>query len=86
MFVETSLPNQGQSSTSVNPSRKFTLLTNCTYYPGAKPGKKHALNNQYAPNSELHLLTRVYDILVKTLVRQSPGLPDLLCPPRCKVH
>ena len=26
----------------------------------AKPGKKHALNNQYASNSELRLLTRVY--------------------------
>ena len=27
------------------------------YYPGAKPGKKHALNKQYALNSELRLLT-----------------------------
>ena len=25
-------------------------------------GKKHALNNQYAPNSELRLLTHVYGI------------------------
>ena len=38
----------------------FTVLSNCAYYPGAKPGKKHALNNQYTPNSELRLLTRVY--------------------------
>jgi len=59
MFVETSLPNQGQRLTSVNPSRKFTL-SNCAYYPDAKPGKKHALNNQYEPNSELRLITRVY--------------------------
>ena len=27
------------------------------------PEKKHALNNQYAPNSEFRLLTRVYGIL-----------------------
>ena len=39
------------------------LLSNCAYYPGAKPGKKHALNNQYALYSELRLLTRVYGIL-----------------------
>ena len=39
------------------------LLSNCAYYPGAKPGKKHALNNQYALNSKLRLLTRVYGIL-----------------------
>ena len=45
---------------SINPSSKFTLLSNCAYYPGAKAEKKHALNNQYAPNSKLHLLTRVY--------------------------
>ena len=38
----------------INPSRKFTLVSNCTYYPGAKPGKKHALNNQYAPNSDVY--------------------------------
>ena len=45
-----------------NPNRKFTgtLLSNCTYYPGAKPGKKHALNKQYALNSEMRLLTHVY--------------------------
>ena len=30
------------------------------YYPGAKPGKKYALNKQYALLSQLHLLTRVY--------------------------
>ena len=64
LFEETSLPNQGQSLLSVNPSRKFTVLSNCAYYPGAKPGKKHALNNQYAPNSELRLLTRVYGIVI----------------------
>ena len=39
------------------------LLSKCAYYPGAKPGKKHALNKQYALNSELHLLTRVYGML-----------------------
>ena len=61
LFEETSLPNQGQSC--VNPSRKFTVLSNRAYYPGAKPGKKHALNNQYAPNTELHLLTCVYGSL-----------------------
>ena len=32
---------------------------------GAKPGKKHALNNQYALNSELRLLTRVYGIILQ---------------------
>ena len=68
---------------SVNPSRKFTLLSNCAYYPGTKPRKKHALNNQYAPNTcnELHLLTHEYGISVRTLVRRPPGLPDLLRPP-----
>ena len=40
----------------------MTLLSNCAYYPGTKPGKKHALNNQYALNRKLHLLTRVYGI------------------------
>ena len=40
-------------------------LSNCAYYPGAKPGRKHALNNQYALNSELRLLTRVYSMLVQ---------------------
>ena len=49
----------------LNSSRKFTgtLLSNCAYYPGEKPEKKHALNKQYALNSELHLLTRVYNTL-----------------------
>ena len=73
MFVETSLPNQRQSSTSVNPSRKFTLLSNCAYYPGAKPGKKYALNNQYAPNSELRLITRVYGTLFHSLEGNKVG-------------
>ena len=41
----------------------YTLLSNCAYYPGAKPGKKHVLNKQYALNSELHLLTRVLVVL-----------------------
>ena len=53
LFVETSL-------------RKFTLLSfkqNCAYYPGAKPGKKHTLNKQYALLSQLRLLTRVYGIV-----------------------
>jgi len=36
------------------------LLSNYAYYPGAKPRKKHALNKQYAFNSELRLLTGVY--------------------------
>ena len=39
---------------------KFKLLSNCAYYPGAKPGKKYALNKQYALLSQLRLLTRVY--------------------------
>ena len=46
--------------------RKFTLLSfdlNCAYYPGAKPGKKHVLNKQYALLSQLRLLTRVYGTL-----------------------
>ena len=51
-------------SVAVNPSKKFTLLSNCAYYPGAKPAKKHVLNNQRALNSELRLLTRVYDIVI----------------------
>jgi len=34
------------------------------HYPGAKPGKKHALNMQYALNSELRLLTRVYSTFI----------------------
>jgi len=34
---------------------KVHLLSNCAYYPGAKPGKKHALNKQYALISELRL-------------------------------
>ena len=33
-------------------------MSNCTYNPGAKPGKKHALN------IELRILTNVYGILV----------------------
>ena len=37
-------------------------MSNCVYYPGAKPGKKHVLNKQYALNSKLRLLTCVYDI------------------------
>ena len=37
---------------------------NCTYYPGAKPGKKHALNKHYALLSQLRLLTHVYGMLV----------------------
>ena len=40
-------------------------MSNCAYYPGAKPGKKHALNKQYALNSELRLLTRVYGTWAK---------------------
>ena len=43
------------------------LLSNCTYYPGTKPGKKHALNKQYALNSELCLLTRVYGMWISEL-------------------
>ena len=47
-------------------SEKITLLSfnwNCAYYTGAKPGKKHALNKQYALLSQLPLLTRVYGTL-----------------------
>ena len=46
-------------------SRTFTgtQLSNCAYYPGAKSGKKHALNKQYALSSRLRLLTRVYSIV-----------------------
>ena len=56
----------------LNLSRKFTgtQLSNCAYYPGAKPGKKHALIKQYALNSELHLLTRVYGIIVRIQTRK----------------
>ena len=52
-----------------NPGRKFTgtLLSNYAYYPGAKPGKKHVLNIQYALNSELRLLTRVYSMCYVSL-------------------
>ena len=59
LSVETSLPK-------VNQVRKFALLSfyqNCAYYPGAKPGKKYALNKQYALLSQLRLLTRVYGII-----------------------
>ena len=42
----------------------LSLLSNCTYYLGAKPGKKHALNKEYAVNSELRLLTRVYGMIL----------------------
>ena len=35
---------------------------NCAYYPGAKPGKKYALNKQYALLIQLRLITRVYGI------------------------
>ena len=52
LSVETSLPKGSL--------RKFSL--NCAYYPGAKPGKKYALNKQYALLSQLRLLTRVYGI------------------------
>ena len=55
--------------------RKLTLLSfyrNCAYYPGAKPGKKYALNKQYALLSQLRLLTRVYG----TLAARSYALLD----------
>ena len=59
----------------LNSSRNFTstLPSNCAYYPGAKPGKKHALNKQYVLNSELRLLTRVYGM--RTLFA-AYGLPE----------
>ena len=63
----------------INPSRKFTLVSNCTYYPGAKPGKKHALNNQYAPNSELRLLTHVYGIRSIEIVPEQNRMLLYLC-------
>ena len=77
LFEETSLPNQGQLS--VNPSRKFTVLSNCAYCPGVKPGKKHALNNQYAPNGELLLLTRVYGIMFCVRSNNSSCIQYILC-------
>ena len=78
-FVETSLPTQGQSQLSVNPGRKLTgtLLSNCAYHPGAKIGKKHALNMQYALNSELRLLTRVYGIHISRQTRYCFNPDDL---------
>ena len=56
LFIETSLRK-------VNYIRNFILLSfnsNCAYYPGAKPGKKYALNKQYALLSQLRLLTHIY--------------------------
>ena len=48
------------------PDLFVVLLFNqiCAYYPGAKPGKKHALNKQYALLTHLHLLTRIYGIVM----------------------
>ena len=68
LSVETSLPK-------VNQVRKFALLSfyqNCAYYPGAKPGKKYALNKQYALLSQLRLLTRVYGSYTQSSVTCFP--------------
>ena len=82
LSVETSLPK-------VNQVRKFTLLSfyrNCAYYQGAKPGKKYALNKQYALLSQLRLLTRIYGIeniqmgLARAVdIRNSTGTSIYLC-------
>ena len=40
------------------------LLSNCAYYPGAKPVKKHSLNKKYVLNSKLCLLTPVWGSLL----------------------
>ena len=55
-FVETSLPKLTEIYTTV-------VLLECAYYPGAKSGKKYALNKQYALLSQLHVLTRAYSIV-----------------------
>ena len=52
------------------------LLSNCAYYPDAKPGKKHALNKQYALNSKLRLLTRVYGMLCTLVCGAHITLPQ----------
>ena len=61
-------------------------MSNCTYYPGAKPGKKHALDKQYALNSELRLLTRVYSTPTFT-VRPSVQMKKFIiyCTALCKI-
>ena len=54
----------GEKLTSWN--RKFyttIILLELRLFPGAKQGKKYALNKQYVLLSQLHLLTRVYGIL-----------------------
>ena len=60
---------------------KFTLLSfyyNCAYYPGLKPGKKYALNKQYALLSQFRLLTCVYGIVLAEKLKNRISLNHLL--------
>ena len=59
----------------------YSQLSNCAYYPGAIPGKKHALNKQYVLNSELRLLTCVYGMshFIVLCLQTGPSQEISLC-------